>query len=173
MNRQTDILNPNSDNGTIIRAIRADVLLLSTEITKILAKDALRDKKKDGGDTSVKSEHVQYTGQTGSIAAASFKTPKTTGLYDVGFYLLVSTADAGSGATVKLTISWNDGVAARTIDSKTIAVNATNYTNEQSAGGRMGLVWLGSGSINYSTTVTGAIGSAVYDIVLTIKEVEH
>lgn len=115
---------------------------------------------------------VSLTGQTGSISATSLQvtpflsgTPGVApaGLYRISWYGRTTTASGSDTLTV--TISYNDGVAART---RAFAFNL----NTTAAGGTQQIVDVirvdGVNNVQYSTTRSGATGSPQYalDIVM-------
>lgn len=100
---------------------------------------------------------IVKTGQTGSISAATLvPSPVTTALYQVNYYMNVTTA--GTSGTVQATFTWNDG-AAQTLNSATI----TFGTLGAFVSGTF-IVKATSGTPQYSTTVTSALGSPVYSL---------
>lgn len=100
---------------------------------------------------------IVKTGQTGSISAATLvPSPVTTALYQVNYYMNVTTA--GTSGTVQATFTWNDG-AAQTLNSSTI----TFGTLGSFVSGTF-LIKATSGTPQYSTTVTSALGSPVYSL---------
>jgi hypothetical protein len=100
---------------------------------------------------------IVKTGQTGSISAATLvPSPVTTALYQVNYYMNVTAA--GTSGTVQATFTWNDG-AAQTLNSSTI----TFGTLGSFVSGTF-LIKATSGTPQYSTTVTSALGSPVYSL---------
>ena len=99
---------------------------------------------------------VSLTGQTTSISATNLSGhPVANALYRVEYYL--NCTAAGSAGTVTVTITWNDGT------SETITLSSLTLSAQGSVSGDL-LVKPTSGAIQYSTTVTGAMGSPQYSL---------
>ena len=104
---------------------------------------------------------VALTAQTSSIGATNLvATPVTTSLYAVHYYLNDTTA--GTSGTVSVTITWNDG-ASQTFTSANVTFGVLGaYVSG------MVVVKATSGAIQYSTTVTSAVGSPAYSLDLRV-----
>ncbi|CAG0948027.1 hypothetical protein ANRL1_04840 [Anaerolineae bacterium] len=98
-------------------------------------------------------DDVALTGQHADIASTNFTNGGTAGTYDVYIYLLTTVAEAGTGI-VTLTISWNDGVAARGYGDSQIALTSTSVPYKHNFP-----VYLGSGSISYAVAIAGSYGT--------------
>lgn len=113
------------------------------------------------------TEHWQYApycdtvmkgGQTATIAAVNLNNTSTNGLYRVSVYMYTTTA--GTSGTATATISWNDG-SAQSVTSATLTFGTLG--SEVTINGQMVRV-TNSTAITYSTTITSAVGSPVYEI---------
>lgn len=115
-------------------------------------------------------DDVALTAQNASIASSNFANAGNVGTYRVGFYLLCTTADLTAGS-ISLSVTFNDGVGARTLTSIGVALTSTankttKFTNTDIDGS---LIKLGSGSIAYSTTLVGIAGTAQYALYITLE----
>lgn len=115
-------------------------------------------------------DRVSLTNQSTSITATNLLNAGVAGLYLVKFYLVVTATDAGAG-TVSVSIAFNDGTAARTITSPAVAMTATGFTTSVTPATDDGLIRLGSGNIQYSTTVSGTPGAARYALYVMAERV--
>jgi hypothetical protein len=111
------------------------------------------------------------TGQSASISTTNLQCTGATsicpsGVYRINVYLVVTTA--GTAGTVVAAVGWNDGATVRTITPvSSIAMTAQNYSS-WSLLVRSG----GSAHITYSTTVSGATGSPLYSIYVTVERLQ-
>lgn len=98
---------------------------------------------------------VATTGPTTMLAAGDH--------LQFSYYLVVTTADALSVATIAVSVTVTDEVGAYTQTAVALAVTATNR--------QVGVVPLrrASGNVTYTVTVTGAIGTAVYAFHATLE----
>lgn len=118
----------------------------------------------EGGlGSSAVNDTVSWTAQTGSIGATNFANTATGKMYRASIYCHTTTA--GSGGTVLVTISWNDGAA------KTYATATADLTSTANAGMAQDVVtfYVGSGTPTWSTTVAGAAGSPQYAVRISLE----
>jgi hypothetical protein len=109
------------------------------------------------------NDTVRWTAQTGSISAQNFANTTTGKLYRASIY--ANTTTAGSGGTVTVTISWNDG-AAKTYTTATADLTAT--TNAGMVQDAV-VIYIASGTPTWATTVAGAAGSPQYSVNVTLE----
>lgn len=105
-------------------------------------------------------QHVgPLTGQTADIGTtAIFGGNITAGMYRVECYLRVTTA--GTGGTIDLDLTWNDGTASRTESViNDLSLTATNYADASTV-----VETNGSSDISYAATRSGVTGSPVYAV---------
>lgn len=103
---------------------------------------------------------IDIVGQAGSIASSPLFTtgPLGAGIYVAFISVLVTSA--GSAGTVTVGVTWNNGVTSAGFDSATFSLAATG---EQAA--VLGNFYsISSSPITYTTTVTGGLGSPVYNL---------
>lgn len=108
-------------------------------------------------------DHVALTGQVANIASTNLSSAGTAGEYRISYYLLDTTADVLAG-TLTVAFTWNDGVAAQTFTSATIALTTAGAFTQDTL-----RVHLGSGNIAYSATVTGIFGTSDYSLYITCE----
>jgi hypothetical protein len=112
---------------------------------------------------------TRQTGLTSSISSTTLCTTSAcpTGLYQVTYYLVCTTA--GTGGTVDVSIGWNDGSASHSVTSST----ATLGTLGGYAQGTLTLYSAsGSGTaFTYSTTFSPS-GSPVYALSLNVQKLQ-
>lgn len=124
----------------------------------------------EGFGASVILDDVALTAQNASIVSTNFANAGNVGTYRISFYLVCSTADLTAG-TIRMDVTFNDGVAARTltgvaVDLTSTANKTTKFTNTDIDGS---LIKLGSGSIAYSTTLIGVAGTSQYALYATLE----
>jgi len=119
-------------------------------------------KTQSGGLTSVGAfgmanivDTVTYAGVNSSIAAKNLTS--TAGMYRLTYTMATTTA--GTGGTVTVTLSHNNG-AAQTLTS-VIQLNSTSAASGGVSSGQF-VYYVASGTPTISTTVAGASGSPVY-----------
>lgn len=115
-------------------------------------------------------DDVALTAQNASIVSTNFANAGNVGTYRISFYLVCSTADLTAG-TIRMDVTFNDGVAARTLTGVAVALTSTankttKFTNTDIDGS---LIKLGSGSIAYSTTLIGVAGTSQYALYATLE----
>lgn len=117
------------------------------------------------GDTTVSNGvasivgSISRTAQTASITSTAFFTPINGAEYLISILLYDSVA--GVSGNVTATINWNDGIAARTYTTSSIAFGALNQP--------IAIVFpilTNASGITFSTTVTAAVGSPQYGLKL-------
>ena len=106
---------------------------------------------------------VALSAQTASIAQTVLYTPSVAGLYRVSVYHFCSTA--GTAGTLDTTIFWTDDVGAT--NAKPAAQISLTVAGNWASG--QGFLRSNSGSIDYSTTVAGAVGSPQYGSYLCLE----
>lgn len=109
-----------------------------------------------------KTSTVTATGQTADISSANLTTTGA-GLYRLAYYLVDSTADLTAGA-VRLNVTYTDAGAAQTQQSATVVLTILGTFTQ----GEL-IIQLASGNIAYSTTHTGAFGTATYNLYITLE----
>lgn len=119
------------------------------------------------GGVPIVVDTVQRTGQTASITSTNFSNSGTVGDYEVSYYIYTTTA--GAAGTVTFNIIANDGTSSATWTSQTVDLTSTTITGKQQGTVR---VRLGSGNIQWSTTVSGASGSPQYAFYATAKRID-
>lgn len=107
---------------------------------------------------------VAPAAQTASIGSTTLFTASATGLYQLSYYLVTTTA--GSAGTVLATFGWNDGAAGRTLVTTTIVLSAlTGFL------GGVATIYLAAGQVvTYATTVAAAVGSPQYTIAIALRK---
>jgi len=112
----------------------------------------------DGQGFANATDTIRRGGQTASIAATGLTGTDENGWYRVSVYIYPTTA--GTSGTVVGTIRWNDGAAesASTGTHTFGALGTPVFINSQVCRVTNGA------AITYETTVTGAVGSPVYEI---------
>jgi hypothetical protein len=102
-------------------------------------------------------DYQSYTAKTASITLTMVANTTTAGLYRVNYYLFVTTADAGSTATVTAGVVNNDGTSSKVFASSAINCN-TAYDYQQGS-----VICLQtSGYMSVGASLSGTIGSAQY-----------
>lgn len=107
---------------------------------------------------------VDSTAKIVSIGSTNFSNASTAGKYRVSYYLATDVTDA-IGGTVTLNLAWNDGISAETYASAPLATTANGYVQD------VVYVYLGSGSLSYSTTFTRVAGEK-YELRMTCERVK-
>jgi hypothetical protein len=111
----------------------------------------------DGTWSGLNSNSVALTAQTASVAATNLiPTPSTTALYQITYALTTTTA--GTGGTVSLTLTWNNG-AAQTVTTANVNLNTLGAFVSGTQ-----IIKATSGIPQYSTTVAGAAGGPQYSL---------
>ena len=106
---------------------------------------------------------VNLTAQTGSISNTTIFTPSAAGMYKASVYMVTTTA--GSAGTVSCTIGWTDSAAAQTATpASTLTLTSNTYSS-----GIAVIYSAASDAITYSTTVSGAVGSPAYQLVISLE----
>ena len=96
---------------------------------------------------------------TGSaITQTTLYTPTVSGIYLVFIDTLVT--QAGSAGQVSTTIGWNNGVTSASINTTPFSLATTGEQAAESGN----FYCLAGQAITYSTTVTGATGSPLYQL---------
>ena len=114
-------------------------------------------------------DDVALTGQVANIASTNFTNAGVAGTYRLGYYLVCTTSAVGAG-TIALTVTYNDGTAARTLTGVGVLMTATNKTTKWTNADIDGsLIRLGAGSIAYSVSVTGIYSTAQYALYATLE----
>lgn len=161
------------DNTTTSKAFRFVLsgLTASTNNTFTLTGTAVRDWKWEdvpgsmvvvgnGADPPATDAigKVNQTGKTAAIASTNLTNSTPAGLYRISYFLRCTTADAAAG-TISVSFVYTDDVGSTTDTSATVALTATTNRTQDSL-----VVYLASGNITYSTTLTGSIGSSQYQL---------
>lgn len=100
---------------------------------------------------------IEKTAQNATIAATNFNNAATAGEYTVDYNIFMTTA--GSGGTVAFNVIANNGTSSITHTSANVNLNQTTADAQGTV-----VVKLGSGNVQWSTTVTGSTGSPLYTI---------
>jgi hypothetical protein len=79
--------------------------------------------------TALATTVITLTGQTAAIGSTLITGTDTAGLYDIQFYLTVTTADVLSTGLVDFRIAWNDTAGATFQRGSAITFNAVERTN--------------------------------------------
>ena len=111
-------------------------------------------------------DSIQLLAQTASISTANLITRARNGIYVATVFVQVTTADAGSAATVLATIGWTDRAAATTAATTALVVTAAGrqkLTVEMQV--------QPDTNITYASTVAGAIGTAAYALEIKLERV--
>jgi hypothetical protein len=98
---------------------------------------------------------VDLTAQSAAIGSTTYLTSPTAGLYRVSYYLACTTADATAGS-ITFDATATDDVGAVTNSSASRLLTATGRTSGEFT------MYVASGNLTYTTTVTGAVNSARY-----------
>lgn len=104
-------------------------------------------------------DDVALTNQSADIGSTNFTNAGTAGTYMVTWYIYTTTADATAGTAI-LTITYNDGTTARSRVAS--SVDLTSTTTPSSVATSVIFARLGSGSVSYAVTHTGAYNNARY-----------
>lgn len=104
---------------------------------------------------------IDLTAQTATAGPTTIASAGAHFLFS--YYLIVTTADALSVATLQLTVSYTDDDGGATQSSASIAVSATNRDSG------VFVIQRASGNVTYTVTLTGAIGSAQYALHATLQ----
>lgn len=99
------------------------------------------------------------TAQTSSQSTVTLATSPAAGGYKIEYYGDMSTA--GNGCTVSFTFNWTDVTTARSLSTGNLNLGT------QSVGSFISgtfPIWVGSGNVTYTSTVTGSCGAGAYDI---------
>ena len=115
-------------------------------------------------DLPIIKQNVQLTAQVAAIGSTNISGTNTTGLYRVSYYLEDTTADITAG-TIMVTIGWTDDAGATTTSSVALPLTAVGRTS-----GILYVRVLGTGSIQYSTTLVGIIGTSQYALFITAEK---
>ena len=131
------------------------------------------------GVAAVVASVANKTAQTASIGTTTLFTAPAAGLYQVCFYLVVTTA--GTAGTVTATISWTDAAKAQTYTTNTVAMGVGSLGNYvTNVGGSVAPIANGmpfyvqvanAAVISYATTVAAAAGTPKYDFYATVLRV--
>lgn len=98
---------------------------------------------------------ASYSNQSAAVGSTNLTGTTDDGLYRFSYYIF--SAVTGGAGTALVNASWNDG-AARTVQSQSLLLATGGYV----AGSIM--LRNGTSSINFSTTVTGAVGTGRYSL---------
>lgn len=107
---------------------------------------------------------VVWTAQTGSIAAQNFANTTTGRQYRATYTLITTTASGSGSPTISLTVSYNNGSAAKTQTSALLDL----ATLGDEVNGSF-IFYLGSGTPTWNTTLAGASGTPQYAIRMTLE----
>lgn len=145
--------------------------LLIDDVNEVAQITATNGLEVNGDKVVTITDNIALTAQTASIGATSIAGTNAVGLYEVNFYLVTTTADAGAG-TVSFSLAWNDGTASRTATSAALALTSTGFENHITGAQGGTYYYNGTGAaIQYSTTVV-TIGTADYALYVTAKKVD-
>lgn len=112
----------------------------------------------------VEFAHLDLSNQAASIGTTTlYTTPAAAGIYRLSYYLITTTG--GNAETVLATFGWNDGQAAQTVATGTIAVNTDNDFEQ----GQVIMSLAASQNITYATTVSGALGTGEYALFVRLE----
>jgi len=107
--------------------------------------------------------NIQLTAKVAAIGSTNITGTNTAGLYRVSYYLEDTTADITAG-TIMVTIGWTDDAGATTTSSVALPLTAVGRTS-----GNLYIRVLGTGSIQYSTTLVGIIGTSQYALFISAE----
>jgi hypothetical protein len=107
---------------------------------------------------------ISLTAQTLAIGTTAIAGTNTAGLYRVSYYLEDTTADLTAG-TIMVTFAFTDDAGATTISSAALPLTALGMTS-----GDIFVRVLGAGSISYSTTLVGIIGTSQYALFIVCEK---
>lgn len=124
----------------------------------------------EGFGVPVIVDNVALTNQGAAIGSTNVTNGNVAGDYRVGYYLVCTTADITAGS-IAISITYNDGTAVRTLTGVAVVLTstanwATKFTNTNADGS---YIHLGSGSIAYSTVLTGSAGTSKYALYLSFE----
>ncbi|MFA5388856.1 MAG: hypothetical protein WC312_03780 [Candidatus Omnitrophota bacterium] len=132
-------------------------LLLSNKIT------AYNNTNTAGVGIAYIVSNVSLAAQSAAISSTNFTNANVAGQYRISYYLVTTTADATAG-TIALNIAYTDASQAQNIASPTINL-ATLGSKQQ----EVLYVQLASGNLAYSTTLTGAVNNARYNLYISVE----
>lgn len=107
------------------------------------------------------------TGNNTAIGTTSLVASAAAGMWEVSFYFYVQTV--GNAVNLTGTISWDDGISAKSVTTANIACNGLNSS---SLIGQPGIVtfYASAGTvISYATALSGAIGVGFYGVRIRVK----
>jgi hypothetical protein len=107
-------------------------------------------------------DDVALTGQTAIINSTNFTNASTAGLYRLNYYLLDTSADITAG-TIQLSVAFTDNAGATTVTSSALPLTALGRTSG------IFYIQLASGSVAYSTVLTGIFGTAQYALYMSLE----
>lgn len=137
----------------------------TTTLTKALTIGSDGSLKNGAGTEYQTAASIQLTAQVAAIGSTNIAATNTAGLYRVSYYLEDTTADITAG-TISVTIGWTDDAGATTASSTALPLTAVGRTS--------GILYVrvaGTGSIQYSTTLVGIIGTSQYALFITVEKV--
>lgn len=133
------------------------------ELASSLAENASsRQQSMASSSSSPQSETVTLTGQSAIVGSTNFQGESSPGLYRLSYYLETTTGAGGAG-TIQLSVSFTDAAGATTVVSTAVSLAAIGRTSGVVA------VQLQSGSIAYSTILTGIFGASKYALYLCLE----
>jgi hypothetical protein len=106
---------------------------------------------------------VALTAQSANIPDTALATALTAGLYRVSAYCIVTTADATG--TIDITVSWNDGTAARTL----ALIDNQDLTTTSYGQGSVVVLVDGVNDLDYAATMAGETTSRAFSLYLTLE----
>lgn len=118
------------------------------------------------GKLVAQRDSLNRGGQTASIGSATWSTSPPAGMYQVDYH--VSNLSAIAAGTVSLTIAFTDDVGATTRTTSNLSLTTTGRLTDNAPW----VIYVASGNITYSTTVTGASGTPNYAVRLRLIPLE-
>lgn len=108
------------------------------------------------------SENVVLASQSAAIGSTNFANSSTAGTFRCNYYLEDVAIDLTAG-TIQLSVAFTDAAGATTVNSTALALTALGRTSG------VFFIQLASGSIAYSTTLVGIIGTARYSLYMCLE----
>lgn len=118
-----------------------------------------------GGLPSIVGTASNVTAQSTSQSAVTIATAPTAGQYEVQYYADLNTACTTGANSVSFTFNWTDASGtARSLQTGNLTMG-TSQAGSSYVSGAFPL-WVGSGNVTYTSTVSGACGSGTssYDV---------
>lgn len=103
------------------------------------------------------------TGRTASVGSTNFVGMGSNGLYRISYYIDCAALDLTAGSVV-LNLAWTDGAGAKTYTSTALILTSLTQISGDV------FIYRGSGTPAWSTTLTGIIAGASYDVRLVVEK---